>query len=156
MSDPLDELDLPDEAKDALRAIKAEVEGAYLDRIQELEADNTRLRDGGRLWDIDRAEVATRIDDDPLDDLGRRAVALCEANGWDLGWRDRGCYLHLEASELTEALRGKGESTVTEEAGDVLFVLLSILNSRGIPFGDVMATIDAKMVALEGVPEPPG
>ena len=35
------------------------------------------------------------------------------------------------------------------EAGDVLFCLLTILGERGIAFGDVVDTIDAKMKAIE-------
>ena len=84
-----------------------------------------------------------------IDEIGVRAVELCKVKGWGLDWRDRGCYLHLEASELVEAMRGKGDSSVTEEAGDVLFCLLTILGERGIAFGDVVDTIDAKMKAIE-------
>lgn len=81
--------------------------------------------------------------------LTKRALALCEKNGWGLDWRDRGCYLHLESSELVEAMRGKGDSTVTEEAGDVLFVLLTILGAHGVEFEDVVAGLDAKMKPME-------
>jgi len=39
--------------------------------------------------------------------LARKAYAHCQRNGWSRDWREAGCYLHLEASEFTEALRGK-------------------------------------------------
>ena len=35
-------------------------------------------------------------------------------------WAKGGCYIQFEASEFIEALRGKGNTTPTEEAADVL------------------------------------
>jgi len=49
-----------------------------------------------------------------MEELTERAVAICEKFGWGLGWKDRGVYLSLESAELIEAMRGKGDSTVTE------------------------------------------
>lgn len=57
--------------------------------------------------------------------LARKSYAHCQRNGWSRDWREAGCYLHLEASEFTEALRGKGD--FEQEAADVLFVLLSAM-----------------------------
>lgn len=86
-----------------------------------------------------------------LDALAQRAVDLCKQHGWGLGWKNRGVILHLEASELIEAVRGKGESTIEAEAGDVLFALLSILGHHDIAFEDVVETIEAKMGRIEGL-----
>ena len=69
-----------------------------------------------------------------LADMSNR---LCEKEGWDRGWSNGGCYLHLEVSEFIEALRGKGDPV--EEAGDVLFVLLSMLKYANIDLDKVIA-----------------
>lgn len=72
----------------------------------------------------------------------------CERRDWDMSWRGRGCYLHLEASELTEALRGKGQDSIASEIGDVLFVLLSIMGNQDIPFNEVLDSLDGKINGL--------
>ncbi len=53
-------------------------------------------------------------------------------------------YLHLEASELIEAIRGKHGDPL-DEAGDVLFVLMSITEAEGIPFIDVLTHLTQKI-----------
>jgi hypothetical protein len=58
-------------------------------------------------------------------------------------WTHRGAYLHLEASELIEAIRGKRGEPV-KEAADVLLVLMSITQYLGIPWGDVERQARAK------------
>lgn len=77
--------------------------------------------------------------------LAAESLAMCKQRGWSLHWTARGAYLHLEASELIESLRGKGTSTPTEEAGDVLLVLMSITENAGIPWADVIAACRAKV-----------
>ncbi|HNW88045.1 MAG TPA: hypothetical protein PKN48_00135 [Bacteroidales bacterium] len=47
-----------------------------------------------------------------------------------------GVYLHLEASELIEALRGK-RGDPESEAADVLFVLRSMIADKGISWDAV-------------------
>jgi NTP pyrophosphatase (non-canonical NTP hydrolase) len=69
-------------------------------------------------------------------ELAQQALELCNRRGWDLHWSARGVYLHLEASELIEALRGKGGDPL-QEAADVLIVLMSITESNGFDWGDV-------------------
>ena len=44
---------------------------------------------------------------------------------WSLHWTDRSAYLHLEAAELAEAVRGKRGDTL-EESADVLITLLAL------------------------------
>lgn len=60
------------------------------------------------------------------------ALAVCSQNGWKRDWQHGGGYLHLEASEFVEALRGKGDSTPEAEAADVLFVLLSVCAANSV------------------------
>jgi NTP pyrophosphatase (non-canonical NTP hydrolase) len=58
---------------------------------------------------------------------------MAQKRTWVMHWSTRGVYLRLEASELSEALRGKGTSSVKSEAADVLLVLRTITESVGIP-----------------------
>lgn len=76
-----------------------------------------------------------------LDVLAARARAKCIAKGWKTDWSSRGCYLHLEASELIEAIRGK-RGTPQGEAADLLFVLLSLLAEYRVEAHLVLAALD--------------
>lgn len=58
------------------------------------------------------------------DTLRKRVLRTVERMGWSLNWTDRCAALHLEASELTEAVRGKRGDTL-EESADVLITLLA-------------------------------
>jgi len=90
------------------------------------------------------------IDDiNKLDELADKTINVCIRKGWDLNWQGRGCYLHLESSELIEALRGKGESTVLDEAADVLFCLMSITEAESIPFSKVVERLSELLSELE-------
>jgi hypothetical protein len=70
-------------------------------------------------------------------ELPARILTMCKKRGWSLHWTSRGAYLHLEASELIEALRGK-RSDPLSEAADVLLVLMSITENAGIPWAEVL------------------
>lgn len=70
-------------------------------------------------------------------ELAARVLVMCKHRGWSLHWTARGAYLHLESSELIEALRGK-RGSVLGEAGDVLLVLMSITENAGIPWDEVV------------------
>ena len=66
----------------------------------------------------------------------------------------------MEVSELAEALRGKGRTgdprdDAIEEAGDVLFVLASILYTEGISFAEVVAAIENKLDGITPIVEEP-
>jgi hypothetical protein len=52
----------------------------------------------------------------------------------------------LEASELVEALRGKNGGDVVGEAADVLIVLMSITEDRGIRWDSLLKHAEAKVV----------
>ena len=41
-----------------------------------------------------------------LKEMAMRAMTKCLRRGWDRGWLEIGCYMHLEVSEFVEALRG--------------------------------------------------
>jgi hypothetical protein len=84
----------------------------------------------------------------PLDPLPARVLAMCKKRGWSLHWSSRGAYLHLEASELIEAIRGKRGDPLAE-AADVLIVLMSITENAGIPWGDVLNQTAATCARLE-------
>ncbi len=75
--------------------------------------------------------------------LARKAYAHCQRNGWSRNWREAGCYLHLEASEFTEALRGKGD--FEQEAADVLFVLLSTMEAHNIGVDWVLEILERRL-----------
>jgi len=67
-----------------------------------------------------------------------------DKHNWKHGWSARGCYLHLESSELIEALRGKGGNP-TDEAGDVLGVLMSIIITENLDWNKVLDMAIIKM-----------
>lgn len=89
---------------------------------------------------------------DAMEAVIRDCLSVCAARGWSLHWTARGAYLHLESSELIEAWRGKGESTVAEEAGDVLLVLFSILGAAKVPWADALRCAVAKLDDLRTRP----
>lgn len=86
-----------------------------------------------------------------LGKIAARVLAMCHQRGWSLHWTARGAYLHLESSELIEAVRGKQGSTL-EEAADVLIVLMSITENAGLRFGDVVTAAVEKVALLEVKP----
>jgi len=52
-------------------------------------------------------------------------LAMMEKRGWSVSWIHRSAYLHLEAAELAEAVRGKRGDTLDESA-DVLITMLAL------------------------------
>lgn len=80
--------------------------------------------------------------------MPQRMLAVCKKRRWDISWPARGAYLHLEASELIEAVRGK-HGDPKEEAGDVLLVLMSITEASGIPWPAVVCAANRKLRSLE-------
>ncbi len=94
-----------------------------------------------RTW----CEMSKETDDQSL---APRILAMCKRRGWSLHWSARGAYLHLESSELIEALRGK-RGDPKSEAADVLLVLMSITEANGISWSDVVAQATATCARLE-------
>ena len=76
--------------------------------------------------------------------LQARTLRACRQEGWARGWTSAGCCLHLEASEFIEACRGKHGDPV-EEAGDVLFVLLSMAADYDISITEIASKLIDKM-----------
>lgn len=79
--------------------------------------------------------------------LASRVITMCKHRNWSLHWTARGAYLHLESSELIEAIRGK-RGDPKEEAADVLIVLMSITENAGINFDEVVDAATAKVHLL--------
>lgn len=81
--------------------------------------------------------------------LPAKIIKMFEKMGWSsLHWTHRGVYLHLEVSELIEAIRGK-RGDPTKEAADVLIALMGITESNGIDWASVMSQAEKKVVELE-------
>lgn len=87
--------------------------------------------------------------------LASDVLTVCERRGWSMHWTHRGAYLHLESSELIEAIRGKHGNPLAE-AGDVLLVLMSITQYHGIPWGEVERAARLKCSAMMVRPRYPG
>lgn len=87
----------------------------------------------------------------PLELLAADVLAVCKQRGWSLHWTHRGAYLHLEASELIEAVRGK-RGSILGEAGDVLWVLMSITENAGISFDEVVGQAQKTVSELKTKP----
>jgi NTP pyrophosphatase (non-canonical NTP hydrolase) len=103
------------------------------------------------IYNLGRQHGAAR----PSDTLPARVLTMCKKRGWSLHWSSRGAYLHLEVSELIEALRGK-RGKVVDEAADVLLVLMSITENAGIPWGEVLDQVAATCARLEVCDTHPG
>lgn len=82
-----------------------------------------------------------------MNELQALTYAVCKKYGWDRHWKQSGVMLHLEVSEFIEALRGKRGNPI-EEAGDIIFVLLSILEGYNIPIAAVLASVETKTTNL--------
>lgn len=78
-------------------------------------------------------------------------LAMCKLRGWNMHWTHRGAYLHLESSELIEALRGKRGDPL-HEAADVLLVLMSITENAGLQWSAVTQQARATCEALKTRP----
>ncbi len=100
-------------------------------------------------------ESTTPDNRDPIAHLAASVLAVCKQRGWSTHWTHRGAHLHLESSELIEALRGK-RGDVLSEAGDVLFVLMSITEKAGIPFDHVVEQTRKNVDTLKTKPHYPG
>ena len=86
-----------------------------------------------------------------IDSLALELLAVCEERKFDRSWQEAGVYLHLESSEFIEALRGKGSSSPAEEAGDVIFVLFSMLAANGIQPSEAIRLLREKIENLPTV-----
>lgn len=83
-----------------------------------------------------------KMSDHKIKNFAERALAICKERGWSRDWKSA-MYLHLEASEFIEALRGKGDESPVSEAADVLFVLLSVCLANGITMEQLVKELDS-------------
>lgn len=83
-----------------------------------------------------------------LQKISKDSLTLCDLKGWSRDWSQGGCYLHLEASEFIESLRGKGDSNPLEEGVDTLFVLVSLMANYGVDFETAVITMRERMDRL--------
>ncbi len=86
---------------------------------------------------------------DQLTQLATLALEKCRREGWPRDWSNGGVYLHLESSEFIEALRGK-RGLPEDEAADVMFVLLSMLEAHAIPIDTVLGKLQALCIPVRG------
>lgn len=84
-------------------------------------------------------------------DLAKKIMGLYIKRNWPLDWATRGVYIHLECSELIEAVRGK-RGSITDEAGDVLICLMAITESQNIPWQNIVDHAEAKVLKLMDAP----
>jgi len=98
-----------------------------------------------------RLIVAAYLREHPADDregskqsLLQSVLVVCAHRGWSLHWTHRSAYLHLEAAELAEAVRGKRGDKLQESA-DVLITLLA-LSQCELP--DIVGAAEAKLASL--------
>jgi len=75
----------------------------------------------------------------------------CEIMGWEKDWSRGGCYIHLEASEFIEALRGKGDPL--EELGDVLFTILAVADYYNLDLIQALEIGRGKLKHIRNVEE---
>lgn len=130
------------------RSASAEIKEAFVKEMIDKEYGYDPLFSAW-LWFL--AGWNTRPVRDWVAELPARIVAMCKKRGWSMHWTHRGAYLHLESSELIEAIRGKNGDPASE-AGDVLLVLMSITEYAGIPFSRVLELAEKKLCDLETKP----
>ncbi len=80
--------------------------------------------------------------------LSHRIAEACKKRKWRKDWSNGGCYLHLEASEFIESLRGKG-GTPEEEAADVFITLMALIGANNVDAGLVQNHIYDKVLGIE-------
>lgn len=124
-----------DELANGIRAYRFWVQGRHDDVREDCWWTRASVQ-----WEKDHGgsgiakDIAQGVDWQPrhLVELAAAGLAVCKENGWKRDRQHGGLYLHLEASEFVEALRGKGTSTPEAEAADVLFVLITVCAANGV------------------------
>ena len=81
--------------------------------------------------------------------VSNEGTMALDVKTWTRDWTEAGCSMHLETSEFIEAYRGKvlgkdPKEVTAIEAGDVLFVLFSMLDEKGIKPSDVLELLEKK------------
>ena len=99
-------------------------------------------------WAVQELAAREAAETEEGKDLRARILAMMQQRGWSTHWIHRTAYLHLEAAELAEAVRGKHGSPL-EESGDVLITLLA-LSPYTLP--EIVEAAEAKVAKLETCP----
>lgn len=81
-----------------------------------------------------------------MKDYAEKFYEIAQKLSWRRDWLSAGCYLHLECSELIEALRGKGKESAEHELGDVLFILLSMARHYGIDIDNALKKVEQRNI----------
>ena len=81
-------------------------------------------------------------------ELSTRIADACKKRKWKKDWSNGGCYLHLEASEFIESLRGKG-GVPEEEAADVIITLFALIGSNNVNPEMVEYHVNQKIMGIE-------
>jgi NTP pyrophosphatase (non-canonical NTP hydrolase) len=88
------------------------------------------------------------------DDTLAKVAAADAVEKWTTSdWRCY-AYVHLEVSEMIEAMRGKGDEPPADEIADVMIALLTLVNMKNIPMGDIEAAFDKKLDGIIGNADP--
>lgn len=76
---------------------------------------------------------------DELEKFATSCLKVAERKNWGRDWEKGGCYLHLEASEFIESLRGKG--IPHQELGDAMYVLFTVAKANNVSITDAIQYI---------------
>lgn len=87
------------------------------------------------------ADELSKIAD--ISEFSKETFEFTSKMGWTKNWIKGGCYIHLEASEFIEALRGKGDPI--DELGDLLITILSVCENYNISITDGIDAARRKM-----------
>lgn len=126
-----------------------------LSRLDEQHRVGDMLADRIRSFLLSQPPAQAGSERDDALELPAQVVVMCKRRGWSMHWTHRGAYLHLESSELIEAIRGKRGDPL-KEAADVLLVLMSITEYAGISWASVVAQAQSKCDELMTKPHYPG
>ncbi len=119
------------------------------DHVETLEEFVERRRCAHLSYDETEQELFDALKkNEQLKTLRLRILEMMVKRGWSTHWIHRSAYLHLEAAELAEAVRGKRGDPLAE-SGDVLITLLA-LSGHGLP--EIIAAAEDKLRSLETCP----
>lgn len=82
-----------------------------------------------------------------IDEFSKETFEFTNKMNWTKNWIKGGCYIHLEASEFIEALRGKGDPI--DELGDLLITIFSVCENYDISIMDGIAAARRKMSEIK-------
>jgi NTP pyrophosphatase (non-canonical NTP hydrolase) len=84
-----------------------------------------------------------------IEEFSKETFKFAEEMGYVKDWSRGGCYIHLEASEFIEALRGKGNPI--EELGDLLSTIFSVCENYNISVVDGIESARRKMDKIQKI-----